>query len=214
MAEAAAQFQNGLEQLALLPDNSERQRQELEFRCSLGAVLRFVKGMSSSEVSRAFACARELWEQLGSSSEFLQVPYWQSRNHQNRGELDLALRSDEDLLRRSRQRDDPAGLVVGHLSCARTLMYAGYFASSQSHLEAVLALYDPISHSSRVHQAAIHPQITSRAYLGNVLFFLGFPDKGLAQSNIAIAEARRLAHASFLAGIFVDRRQASVARRG
>ena len=39
MAEAAAQFQKGLDQLALLPDDSERQRQELEFSSSLGAAL-------------------------------------------------------------------------------------------------------------------------------------------------------------------------------
>jgi predicted ATPase len=40
MAEAAAQFYKGLDQLALLPDSPERQRQELEFRSSLGAVLK------------------------------------------------------------------------------------------------------------------------------------------------------------------------------
>ena len=203
MAEAAAQFQKALDQLALLPDDLAHQRQELELRSSLGEVLRFVKGMSSPEVSRAFARARELWERLGSPSEFLHVPYWQSRNHQNHGELDLAQRSDEDLLRLSRQRDDPAGLVVGHLSSARTLIYVGKFASSRSHLEAVLALYDPVSHRSRIPQAAIYPHITSRAYLGNVLFFLGFPDWGLAQSNAAIVEARRLAHAPSLAGVLL-----------
>ena len=37
MAEAAAQLQKGLDQLALLPDNRERQRQELELRSALGA---------------------------------------------------------------------------------------------------------------------------------------------------------------------------------
>src|SRR6266851_2747568 len=39
MAEAAAQFHKGLDQRALLPDTPERQRQELEFRGALGAVL-------------------------------------------------------------------------------------------------------------------------------------------------------------------------------
>ena len=39
MAEAAAQFQKGLDQLALLPDDPERQRQELEFCSALGAVV-------------------------------------------------------------------------------------------------------------------------------------------------------------------------------
>jgi predicted ATPase len=39
MAEAAAQFQKVLDQLALLPDDRARQRQELEFYAALGAVL-------------------------------------------------------------------------------------------------------------------------------------------------------------------------------
>jgi predicted ATPase len=73
-------------------------------------------------------------------------------------------------------------------------MLAGKFASSRSHLDAALALYDPISHRSLVHQSGIHPHVNSQAILGIVLFCLGFPDQALAQSNAAIAEARRLAH--------------------
>ena len=115
MAEAAAQFQKGLDQLALLPDTPERQRQELEFCSALGAVLLAVKGQAAPETGHAYARARELWEQLGSPSEFLHVPYGQSRYHVYRGELDLAQRLDEDLLRLSRQRNDSAGLVLGHL---------------------------------------------------------------------------------------------------
>jgi hypothetical protein len=75
MAEAAAQLQKGLDQLALLPDTPERQRQELEFCSALGAVLIAVKGNAAPETGQAYARARELWEQLGSPPEFLQVPY-------------------------------------------------------------------------------------------------------------------------------------------
>jgi hypothetical protein len=134
MAEAAAQFYKGLDQLALLPDTLERQRQELEFRSGLGAVLR---AGSTPEMGHTYARARELWEQLGSPSKFLQVPYGQSIYHQVRGELDLALRLAEDLLRVSGQRKDSAGLVLGHFSSGRTLMFAGRFALSRSHLEEV-----------------------------------------------------------------------------
>jgi len=59
MAEAARQLQRGLDQLALLPDSRERQRQELEFRSSLGAVLLVVKGHAAPESGHAYARARE-----------------------------------------------------------------------------------------------------------------------------------------------------------
>jgi predicted ATPase len=98
MAEAAAQLQKGLDQLALLPDEIERQRQELEFRSALGASLIAVKGFAAPETGHAYARARVLWEQLGSPSEFLQVPHGQSLYHLIRGELSLAQRLDEDLL--------------------------------------------------------------------------------------------------------------------
>ena len=79
LAEAAVQFQKGLDQLALLPDTRERQRQELEFCSALGAVLRAVKGQAAPEAGHAYARARELWEQLGSPSEFLHLPFWAIR---------------------------------------------------------------------------------------------------------------------------------------
>jgi class 3 adenylate cyclase/predicted ATPase len=197
MAEAATQFDKALDQLALLPDDLERQRQELELRSALGAVLRGVKGQAAAETGQAYARARELWEQLGSPSEFFQIPYGQSLYHMVRGELDLAQRLDQDLLSLSRQRDDSAGLVLGHVSSGRNLMLVGKFALSRSHLEAGLALHDPISHHSLGHQAGIHP--SSLAYLGNVLFCLGFPDQAMAQSNMAIAKAQRLGHPQSLA---------------
>jgi predicted ATPase len=140
MAEAATQFQNGLDQLALLPDNRERQQQELEFWSALGAVLIASKGSAAPEAGQAYARALGLWEQLGSSAEFLEVPYGQSLYLAFRGELDRAQSLAEDLFRLSGQRNDAAGLVRGHLSFGRNLMFIGRFASSRSHLEEGLAL--------------------------------------------------------------------------
>jgi predicted ATPase/class 3 adenylate cyclase len=199
MAEAAAQFQKGLDEVALLPDNPERQRQELELSSALGSVLMAAKGIAAPQTGLAYARARELWEQLGSPSEFLHIPYGQSLHHVFRGELDFAQRLDEDLLRLSGQRNDSAGLVLGHYASGRTLMFTGRFASSRSHLEQALALYDPIRHHPLVHQSGFQPHVLSRAYLGIVLFCLGYSDQALAQSSAAIAEARRLAHQPSLA---------------
>jgi predicted ATPase len=199
MVEAAAQFQRGLSQLARLPDTAERQRWELELRSSLGAVFLAVKGQAAPETGQAYGRARELWEQLGSPAEFLQIPFAQSLHHMVRGELSLAQRLATDLLRLSRQRNDSAGLALGHFSSGRTLMSSGRFAESRSHLEAGLAHYNPMLHSSLVDHAAHRPDVHAQAELAIVLFGLGYPDRALARSNAAIGEARRLAHPPTLA---------------
>jgi predicted ATPase len=138
-------------------------------------------------------------QQLGSPSEFLHIPRGQSIYYAVRGELDLALRLDEDLLRVSRQRNDSAGLVLGHVSAGRTLMLTGRLSLSQSHLEEVLALYDRVSRSSLVEQAGVDPYVNSQALLGSVHFCRGFPDRALARSNAAIAEAQKFGHQPSLA---------------
>jgi predicted ATPase len=99
----------------------------------------------------------------------------------------------------SRLRNDSAGLVLGHASCGLSLMLAGKFASSRSHLEEMLALYDPISHGSLARQAGVHPQVVFQSHLATVSLCIGFPDQALARSTAAIGEARRLAHPPSLA---------------
>jgi len=199
VTEAAAQFQMGLDQLALLPDDPERQRQKLEFWSALAAVLNAVKGFAAAETGQAYDRARELWEQLASPSEFLQIPNGECRYHLNRGELGRAQRLAEEVLRLSVERNDSAGLVLGHHSCGAILMLTGRFASSRPHLEEALTLYDPTLHRSFVHQYGIHCQLVSPAFLGLVLFCRGFPDQALARSSAPIAEALRLAHPPSLA---------------
>jgi predicted ATPase len=199
MAEAAAQFQKGLDQLALLPDIPKRWQKELEFSSALGAALNVVKGSAAPETGQAYARARELWDRLGSPVEFVEVPCGQSRYHAHRGELDRAQSLAEDLLHLSRRRNDSAGLVMGHYSSGRNQMFVGSFAASRSHLETVLTLYDPNFHHSLVRQTGIHPQLAAQAALAIGLFCLGFPDQALARSNKAIAEARRLPDAPTLA---------------
>ena len=158
-----------------------------------------MKGYAAPETGEAYARARELWEQLGSPSEFLHIPCGQSLHHALRGEFDAALRLDENLLRLSHQRNDAAGLILAHLSSGRTLLFTGMLLPARSHLKAGLALLDTISPHSLVHQVGDDPQGTSQAYLAIVLLCLGFPDQAAAQSNAAIAGARRLAHLPSLA---------------
>jgi class 3 adenylate cyclase/predicted ATPase len=199
MTEASAQFQKALDQLKLLPDTTERQGRELEIRSALGAVLSAAKGFAARETGCAYARARKLWEELDSPSEFLHIPYGQSRYHGHRNEFDLALQLDKDLLRLSSQRKDSTGLILGHLSTGRNLMLTGQFARSLRHLQNVLALYDPILHSCLIQQTGDAPNVNTRALSGIVLCCLGYPNQALAQSSSAVVESRKLGHPRSLA---------------
>lgn len=191
--------------LALLPDARQRKQQELELLAARGAALRYAKGQAAPETGHAFARARELWEELGSPSEYLLVPFGQSRYHTYRGELDIAHRLDEDLLRLSRERNDSAGVVLGHDCSGRDLLLAGSFESARWHLEQVIELYDPIAHSSLVHQTGSQSRVVAQGYLGIALFCLGFPDQALVRSDAAVSEARTLAHPPSLAACLAQR---------
>jgi predicted ATPase len=79
------------------------------------------------------------------------------------------------------------------------MMYAGKFATSRSHLEEALTLYDPTLHGSLVDQIGNYPGVIAQASLAIGLLCLGFADQALARSNAAIAEARRRSHPMSLA---------------
>jgi predicted ATPase len=75
----------------------------------------------------------------------------------------------------------------------------GNFVRSRSHLEEVLALYDPTSHASLIQKVGTHPQAGSLGFLAIVMFSLGYPDQAVALSASAIAEERRSAYLPSLA---------------
>jgi predicted ATPase len=113
------------------------------------------------------------------------------------GEVELARRLAEDLLRLSAERQDAAGLVLGRSAAGQCHLLAGRFTNARTHLEEVLALHDPASYAT-VLQTGSHPRMT-QAFLGNALLCLGYPEQAEARSTAAIAEARALAHPTSVA---------------
>jgi TolB-like protein/DNA-binding winged helix-turn-helix (wHTH) protein/predicted ATPase/Tfp pilus assembly protein PilF len=210
LAEAAAQFQKALDQMALLPETVAILHQELEIRSAQGAVLRFLKGQAALETRQAYAHMRRLWEQLGSPPELRHVAYGLSMAYAYGGDLAEARHIGEELLRVSQERDDSAGLVLGHSVCGQHCFMSGELQAARLHLERLLAIYDPTVHDTLVQQAGSHPLMT-QSFLAFTLCSLGWPDQALARSASAIADARRLAHPTSLAvGLALGALQASL----
>ena len=102
-------------------------------------------------------------------------------------------------------------------------MFAGRFAPSRSHLEEALALYDPISHRSLVHQAGISsPGRITGGFWGLSFSVSVIPTRHWHGATRQSPEARRLAHPPSLAVSlalgarlrFARRRQRSPRRAG
>ena len=108
-----------------------------------------VKGVAAPETGQAYARAHKLCEQLGFPSQFLKVLYGQSQYHAYRGELDLALRLDEELL----------GLSVDHhqnavLAPDGRIVHVQVFPASVEPDEVRSALRSPAAAAARERLAA------------------------------------------------------------
>jgi hypothetical protein len=98
----------------------------------------------------------------------------------------------------SRQRNDWAGLVLGHYSAGSSLLFAGELVLSRSHLEQALALYAPAPQRLFGQASRRSPANDSTVVLGNCPF-LGYPEQGLTCIGAAIAEGPKLSHPPSLA---------------
>ena len=144
MAEAVAHLTRGLEVLKGLPHGRERQQRELGLQLALGRASIAAKGFAAPETGRAYARARELCSDLGDVSEIFPVLYGHSVFHFQRGELAKSHEVARELLRLAEERGDTAAQVTGLRMVGHALYQLGELVESRGHLEAALALYDPV----------------------------------------------------------------------
>ena len=116
-----------------------------------------------------------------------------------RGEFDLAQQLADGFVASEPPTDDSGQPGSRPLVLRRDLMLTGKFASSRSHLEEVIALYDPSPSVRLSDRVGLHPHVRTVTF-GDCAPLPGPSGSSLAQSNAAIAEARRLAHPPSLAG--------------
>jgi hypothetical protein len=88
-------------------------------------------------------------------------------------------------------------LVMAHQNVAEPEFYQGKFASSLTHCERALALYDPARHSEFL--LGSHTGIPALGYAAWNLWCLGSPDSALARAEEAVSLGRRLNHPFSLA---------------
>jgi predicted ATPase len=189
--EAISHLMKGLEVLKTLPDTPQRAQQELTLQVALGTPLIATKGYAAPVVEHAYARARTLCQQIGTTPLLFRVLGGLSAFYVVRGDLQAARKLGEQLLRLAQSVQNPDLLMRAHFALGPPLFFLGKFASAQKHLEQGIALYDPQKHSSHAVQDS---GVASLSYAALVLWHLGYPDQALKRTYEALTLARELSH--------------------
>jgi class 3 adenylate cyclase/predicted ATPase len=182
---------------------------ELELRMALGISLIAGRGYAVPEVEENYLRALELGQRLNdrqrifSATRGLWVCYFiradLAKAHHLSVEL-LKLAESTDANEDGDQARQRTGqLIEAHRALGMTKVYSGSFAASRDHLQRGLSLYDPDLHSSLMEAHGTEPGIVCLAYLGFVMWFLGFPDRARECSDHALRNAERTRHPFTLA---------------
>ncbi len=196
--EAVAQFSKGLDQLSQLPEDRERHHVELELQSALGNVLFAVRGFAAPEPAQAYARVRELSELLGETTHLCRMMFSQWLLQANGAETRVAHQIAEELLRVGERRNEPTGLMMGHLAMAGTRLALGDFSHSRFHIDRLMDLNEPDLDSVLVQQIGTDARLGGWAWLPLDLFLLGSPDQAREQSMKVMDVARRRGHAPTL----------------
>jgi DNA-binding winged helix-turn-helix (wHTH) protein/tetratricopeptide (TPR) repeat protein len=191
--EAVAQFSKGLDQVSRIPESRNRHHLELDLQSALGNVLFAFKGFAAREPARAYARVRELSELLGETTHLYRMMFGHWLLRANAGDVRAAQEIAEELLYLGEERNEPTGLLMGHLAMAGTLLAVGDFSRSRFHIERLMDLHNPVLDNALVKQF-VEP-LEGWAWLPMDLFLLGYPDQAREQSAKVMVAVRNRGHA-------------------
>ena len=197
--EAIEHLTAALELLTALPETTERARQELLLRTTLGPALMATKGWSAPEVEVTYTRARDLCEQVGDRAQLFQVLLGLRLFYNVRAEFQKVRQLSEQLLTFAQREQDPARLLEAHRSLGTTLFWLGELTTAQAHLTQGLAWYDPQQHRSHALLYGQDPRIACLTYAAWILWFQGYPEQAQQKNNEALRFARELTHPYSLA---------------
>ncbi len=191
--EAISHFRNALRLLSVMPDTSERSREEIEIQLALGIPLIAVRGYTATETREAFARALTLCAKLGNPPEYFRALFGLWGHSWMGGKNDQALAMAHEFMSRSQASANGDLLMMAHRIMGSTLLTVGEFQSSRAHFEETIALSDSASRRPLYGLYMVEPQVASLLLLSWDLWFLGYPDQSLARVSEALALAQNLA---------------------
>lgn len=186
--EATSHYERALAMLALLPESTALTQQQLIVQLALVQVLWYVKGWSSAESQAATARAREFADRLGDPAQSYYVLLNVAVVALVGGEMAVAEELAQQLIVLAERADDAAMRVWAYFSRGAVWYHRGKLMLAERDFEQALALYEEGQSTPLFADSSV----PSHSYASLVACHLGFPDRARAESDAAIAIARRL----------------------
>ena len=193
-AEANGHLNNGLAVLESLPESSQRDRQELLLQTTLGMSFIASAGFGSPDVERAFRRARLLCQDVGDTPDLIPVLWGTWWFHEVRAELETAGELAQQLHDLARLQQDVGALLPACRAVGQTAFWIGDLETTRRQLEQAIAIYQPDLHRSHTLQFGQDPSVAARNFLSHCLWFLGYPDQGLARMREGLALEAQISH--------------------
>lgn len=185
-SEAEAHYRQALELLSELPRAIERDRQELSLQIAFGGALWSSRSWSHPEASAAFGRAQELAEQLGETSQFVEVLHGLGVSAIGSGQFKLGCELGERMLVAAQRSGGRAELCAAHTFLGQTLMWRARHLDAQKNLEFGSSYYDEDDPSSFASLGIDAPALEAI-----VALLLGFPERARQLFNEALRRSER-----------------------
>jgi class 3 adenylate cyclase/predicted ATPase len=203
LVEAIEQMTRSLEQIATLPSTPALRREQIKLQVALLPPLFHVKGYAAPETSAAMERARLLIEQAEALGEPPEDPlllpsvlygFWVASYVTFNG--DMACELAAQLLALAEKPGSTPLLTIARQVVGISLACTGDVIRGRTHLDDAIALFDPVAHRPLISGQDL--RATTLCYRSLVMWMLGYPEAGVADSTHALSEAREIGQAGAL----------------
>lgn len=196
--EALNHLDDGLSQLAKVPESPARTEIEASLQAARGLVLSAVMGYAHPKVEEAYERARNLMESQTDTHQIFPVLFGLSELHCVRGKIDLAVGLAGKLLSLAESVNEPDLRMAAHTMLGTYHWYMAENRESERHLTAAIEVYDPTRHARLAEIYGHDLGVAALSFLALNHWVSGRPARSLEATERALALARRINQPSSL----------------
>jgi len=192
--EAIAHLRRALALVGTLPETRERHQRELGLQMAIGAPLTAARGWSHPEYERTYTRARELASQIGESPELPRVLVGVADAYLVKGDLVTGAEVAQEALAAAERTGETFDRLSAHEEVGLSLLFQGTFSRALQHFEHSIGLYNPSEHGSLAYTVGFDRGVAARSYAALCHVSLGHLARARAESEEAVALAKRVEH--------------------